>query len=145
VSADVMPSRRVGIIALLGRILFGGFFLSSGVNHFLNVDTMAGYAASKGVPLPTLGVLLSGAMILVGGAMILLGWKTRIGAWLIVLFLIPVSVMMHNFWTLSDPALRMADQVNFMKNIALVGAALMIAAVPRWHLSLERPRPRLVE
>jgi putative oxidoreductase len=130
-------------VALIGRILFGGFFVFSGINHFLNRQMMAGYAGSKGVPMPEIAVLLSGLIVLVGGAMVLVGFKPHIGAWLIVLFLVPVSFMMHNFWADADPGAKMMNMTNFTKNMALLGAALMISTIKYWPLSVEKRGPVL--
>ena len=127
-------------VSLVGRILFGGYFLYSGINHFVGLEGMAGYAASKGVPAPSLAVAFSGLLILLGGLSIVLGFWSRVGAWLIVLFLVTVSFMMHNFWAVSDPQAASGETVNFMKNMALLGAALMISTVPRWPLSVDARR-----
>ena len=125
------------VVSLLGRVLFGGFFLYNGVNHFVNLETMAGYAASKGVPSPSLAIALSGVLLLLGGLSILLGFWTRLGAWLLVLFLVPTSLLIHNFWALPDPQAASIEMTQFMKNLALIGASLMIATVPSWPLSLD--------
>lgn len=135
----VPSERNLSAVSLFGRLIFGGYFVMSGVNHFIGLDRMAGFAASKGVPFPALAVLASGLLLLFGGAMMLLGWKAHVGAWLIVLFLVPVTLMMHNFWEVTDPAARMNDQIHFMKNLGLIGASLMLATIRRWPLSLERP------
>ena len=124
------------VVSLLGRVIFGGFFLYNGVSHFVNLETMAGYAASKGVPAPSLGVGVSGLLLLLGGLSILLGIWTRLGAWLLVLFLVPTSFAIHNFWAVPDPQAASIERIQFMKNMALSGASLMISVVPRWPLSL---------
>ena len=124
-------------LSLIGRIIFGGYFLISGVNHFLNSEPMSGYAASKGVPMPTAAVLFSGLLLVAGGALVLIGYQVRIGALLIALFLLPVSIMMHNFWAVPAEAKQM-EMANFMKNMGLLGASLMIASVRFWPLSLEK-------
>jgi len=126
-------------LTLIGRILYGGFFVYNGLNHLINLKMLAGYAAMKGVPAPQLAVIVSGLMILVGGALVLLGWKVRLGAWLIVLFLLPVTFKMHAFWTIADPNMRVADMVSFAKNLALLGAALMVMLPTAWPLALEKP------
>lgn len=121
---------------LLGRLLFGGFFAFNGINHFLQLGYMAGYAGMKGVPAPTVAVALTGVMLLLGGLSVLLGAWPRIGVALIVLFLLPTSVMMHDFWNVQDPMQQVGEQVNFMKNLALTGAALMLLAIPvPWQAS----------
>jgi putative oxidoreductase len=114
---------------LVGRILLGGYFLYNGINHFMNVGFMAGYAGSKGVPLPEVAVLGSGLLLLIAGASILLGLYPKVGIACAALFLIGVTPMMHNFWAL-PPDQRMGDMVNFTKNFALLGATLMLAAIP---------------
>ncbi len=125
------------IAFLIGRIVYGGYFFYSGINHFMNISMMAGYAGSKGVPAPKLAVMGSGLMILAGGFFIASGLLPYIGALLIVVFLLVVSPMMHNFWAIADPAQKMNDMVNFTKNMALAGAALMLLIIPQpWPYSL---------
>ena len=104
--------------------------------HF--TEKTIGYAASHGVPLASLSVPLSGAMVFVGALSVLLGYKARYGAWLIVLFLIPVTLSMHNFWAVSDPAAAGIQQIMFMKNMSMLGAALLIAHFGSGPLSLDR-------
>lgn len=128
-------------VSLVGRLIFGGYFLYSGITHFIGLEGLAGYAASKGVPLPSLAVAFSGLLLVLGGLSIVLGWWTRLGAWLIVFFLLPVSVMMHDYWAIADPQQAAGERLNFMKNMAMLGAALMIATVPRWPLSLGARSP----
>ncbi len=123
---------------LVGRVLYGGFFVYNGINHFINLGMLTGYAQSKGVPAPQLAVILAGLMMLVGGVMILVGWKVRVGAWLIILFLLPTSFMIHNFWAISDPNMRMSDMINFSKNMALLGAALIMMIQGPWPIAVEK-------
>lgn len=124
---------------LLGRILYGGFFLVSGIRHFRQVDAMVPYAASKGVPAPRLAILGSGLLAALGGLSILLGAWPRWGVLLIAVFLIPVSFQMHNYWADRDPQARQMNEVQFHKNMALLGAALMLLMIREpWVLSLGR-------
>ncbi len=124
------------ILFLIGRILVGGYYIFSGFNHFSKKDMMAGYAKSKGVPMPEIAVPLTGLLLLLGGISLLLGIYPYIGVALIVIFLIPVTFMMHNFWAVPKEQ-KMADMVNFLKNIALIGSALMFLAIPEpWAFSL---------
>jgi uncharacterized membrane protein YphA (DoxX/SURF4 family) len=113
----------------LGRVLFGGYFFFSGLNHFINMKQLAPYAASKGVPIPELAVAFTGALIVLGGLSVLLGFMPRVGLTLIVLFLIPVTLVMHNFWALQEPE-RMAQMVHFLKNTGLLGACFAMIALP---------------
>ncbi len=122
---------------LVGRILYGGFFLLSGIDHFRKTDMMAPYAASKHVPSPKLAILGSGTLIVLGGLSMILGYKPEWGVVAISLFLIPVSFSMHNFWADTDPQMRQNNLTNFKKNIALLGAAWMILLIPEpWVLSV---------
>jgi putative oxidoreductase len=124
-------------LLLIGRLIFGGFFIYSGVNHFIGFQMMTQYAKMKGVPFPAFAQGVTGLLVLLGGLSILFGIYPYIGILLLVIFLLPVSLMMHNFWTLKDPQLRMADKVNFLKNMALLGAMLMFLAIPLpWPMSL---------
>ena len=125
------------MLFLIGRIIFGGYFVFNGLNHFRNLGMLSGYAQAKGTPAPSLAVAASGVLLLLGGVSILLGAYPIVGIALLIVFLVPVSFMMHNFWAVEDAQMKMNDMINFTKNMALVGAALMLLALPRpWPLSL---------
>jgi len=108
----------------------------SGPNHL--TTGAIGYAASKGVPMASVAVPLSGIIAFVGGVSILLGYKAKYGALLIVVFLLPVTFMMHNFWIYTDPMQAQMQMANFMKNLSMLGAALMIAHFGSGPLSLAK-------
>jgi len=69
----------------------------------------------------------SGILALVGGLSILLGYRAKMGAWLLVLFLVPVTVMMHNFWAVKDPMMAQMQMAMFLKNVTMLGGALLIS------------------
>lgn len=122
---------------LVGRVLLGGYFLMNGYNHFKHIANMTGYAKSKGVMMPKESVMATGAMMLLGGAGILLGVFTNIAIILLVIFLVGTLLKMHRYWEVSDPMAQMGERINFYKNLALIGALLMITMVPTpWVLSL---------
>ena len=98
------------------------------------------YAASRGVPLASLAVPFSGLLALAGGLSILLGYRARIGAWLIVLFLVGVTPMMHNFWSVTDPMMYQMQMVMFMKNVSMLGGALVISQLGSGPWSLDSRR-----
>jgi uncharacterized membrane protein YphA (DoxX/SURF4 family) len=130
----------------LGRLLFGGFFLYNGINHFLQYKTMAQYAGAKKVPLPETTVLASGVLLTAGGASVLLGIRPKLGAAAIIGFLAGVSPVMHDFWNDESPEARQANQAHFTKNAALLGAALALAAFEEpWPLSISSGRPHSAE
>ena len=117
---------------LIGRILFGALFVGSGLNHLFKANEMAAYAKSKGVPAAKAVTITSGLMIVIGGAFVMLGWHRFIGAGLIVLFLLGTAFVMHAFWRESDPAMMQIEMSHFMKDLALLGAALLIAFYSGW-------------
>jgi putative oxidoreductase len=126
---------------MLGRAIFGGFFLYNGINHLQHTDQMAPYAAAKGVPSPDEAVQASGALLLAGGLGVLTGLKPKLGLAAIIGFLIPVSLQMHRFWDEQDPMARQNEMVHFMKNMALVGAALAMMQIPEpWPTSVDELR-----
>lgn len=125
------------IAFLIGRIIVGVYYLFNASNHFMRLEMMAGYAGSKGVPAPKLAVLVSGVLLLVGGLSIITGFQPVIGVIALVLFFLPVTVMMHNFWAVQDQMAKMSEMANFTKNMGLLGSALMFLAIPLpWPLSL---------
>lgn len=122
---------------LVGRIVFGLFFVFNGINHFANVRALSMYAASKGVPAPQAAVIVTGIMLLLGGASVATGYQPVIGNILLIVFLVPVAFWMHNFWAETDPMARANQMAHFLKNLALAGAALALLGVPTpWPLSL---------
>lgn len=118
-----------------GRLLFSAIFIQASFGHF-SAGT-AQYAALQGVPFPGFLVPVSGVMALVGGLSILMGYKARVGALLIALFLIPVTLMMHNFWVYEDPAVAHMQQINFMKNLAMLGGAFLVIYFGAGPVSLD--------
>lgn len=111
---------------LVGRVLFAFIFIMSGINHLAKADMLAQYTASKGVPAPKFMTVVSGIMILLGGLSVLFGYQARVGAALLVIFLLPTAFIMHKFWGISDPMAAQNEMTHFMKVISLTGAALMI-------------------
>ena len=128
----------VGFVALVGRVLYSSIFILAAFGHFSQQSI--NYAAQQGVPMAGLLVPLSGVLALAGGLSVLLGYQARIGAWLLVLFLVPVTVMMHNFWAVKDPMAAQMHQIMFMKNLSMLGGALLISHFGAGPLSLDARR-----
>ncbi len=125
------------IALLVGRLLFGGLFVYNGINHFQNRAAIAGYCAYKKVPMPAVATVISGLWLLIGGLSVVLGIRPDAGLLLIALFLLLVTPKMHDFWTVTEPNARMGEFINFTKNFAMLGAALMMLALPRpWPYSV---------
>ncbi|MBA3990725.1 MAG: DoxX family protein [Propionibacteriales bacterium] len=112
------------IIFLIGRILFGALFLGSAMGHLTQTAAMAGYAASRGVPMAALATRATGVQIAVGGAMVILGVWGDLGAILLVAFLVATAFLMHPFWKESEAATKQMEMIQFNKDIALAGGAL---------------------
>lgn len=133
-------------VFLLGRLIFGGFFLYNGLHHFQQRKAMAQYVGSKNVPMPELAVSATGAMLLLGGASVLLGVKPKVGTVTIMGFLAGVSPIMHDFWNSQDAQHRQTDMAHFMKNIALLGAAMAFMSMEEpWPVSIPLGQPSRVD
>lgn len=128
-------------VLAIGRILFALIFLSSGINHFVKLEAMTGYAKYKKVPAAKFSVLLSGVMLLLGGIYVALGIYADLGALLLAIFLIPTAFLMHAFWKETDPTAKMNESIAFFKDLALAGAALILFAMIGsgadfgWHIT----------
>ncbi|GAB2704194.1 DoxX family protein [Nocardia thraciensis] len=116
------------VLVLIGRILFVVLFLGSAFGHLTQSDAMAPYAESKGVPAAKLAVLGSGVLQVLGAVSILLGVWADLGALLLLVFLLPTAVLMHPFWKESDAQAKQTEMIQFNKDLALAGAALMLFA-----------------
>jgi putative oxidoreductase len=127
-------------VILLGRLFFVTIFLTSGVFHF--TKQLIGYAASQGVPLASVAVPVSGLIAIAGALSILLGYHAKLGAWLIAIFLVPVTLTMHRFWVVSDPMMAQVQMMMFMKNISMLGGALLISQFGAGPFSLDARRSR---
>jgi putative oxidoreductase len=117
------------VIVLIGRVLFVAVFLGAGVGHLTQTRATAEYASSKGVPNAVLLVQVSGVQMLVGGLMVLLGIWMDLGFLILAAFLVPAAVLIHAFWKVDDPEQLNVERSQFMKNVALTGACLMLFAV----------------
>ena len=125
------------IAFLIGRIIFGLYLLIMASIHFFQSDMLSGYAASKGLPAAKLSVIVSGLLLLVSGLSFITGILPLVGVISLIVFLLPAAFLIHNFWTVEDEQAKMTDMTLFMRNIALIGAALMFLGIPiPWPLSL---------
>jgi putative oxidoreductase len=115
------------VVFLIGRVLFALVFISSGVLvHLVGRKQGIEYARSYGAPLPEIGVPLTGVMAIAGGVMIILGIWADLGALLIAAFLLVITPMMHAFWREREPQMRQTQMVMFMKNVSMLGGALVL-------------------
>ena len=114
------------ILLVIGRVLFALIFINSGIAHLTKLQAMTGYAQFKKVPAAKLSVILTGLMLIIGGLYVALGVYADLGALLLAIFLVASAFMMHNFWTIQDEQAKQGETINFFKNLALAGAALII-------------------
>ena len=120
---------------LVGRLLYSLIFLMASLGHFS--QGTINYAAAHGVPLATVAVPVSGILSLLGGLSVALGYKAKWGAGLLALFLLPVTIMLHNFWAMQDPVTAQMHKAMFMKNVSMLGGALLILNFGPGPLSLD--------
>ena len=119
----------------IGRFLYSLIFIIAGFNHFSSGSV--GYAAAQGIPFADILVPLSGVLAIVGGLSILFGYHARMGAIVLLFFLVPVTILMHNFWTFADPAVFQVQMAHFMKNLALIGSAILFAFYGAGPISID--------
>jgi putative oxidoreductase len=116
-------------VLLLGRILFSLVFLGSGLGHLTQTEGSAQYAAYKKVPSPKLAVQVSGVLMILGAVAVILGiWMDLAALGLAILVLI-MAFVMHRFWEETDGQTKQVEMAQFMKNVSIAGAGLMIAAI----------------
>ncbi|MGC2696050.1 MAG: DoxX family protein [Candidatus Angelobacter sp.] len=111
---------------LLGRVLLSAIFILSGLGKLPHFHDVAGLMASKGIPLATVALVITLVIEIGGGLLVLTGFKARYAALVIALWLIPVTLVFHNFW--AAPAAQQQEQmINFLKNLAIMGGLLILA------------------
>ena len=125
-------------LVALGRLFYSLIFVVAGFGHFTHQEIA--YAAAQGIPIAGVLVPASGIMAIVGGLSILLGFHGKLGAWLLVLFLLPVTLTMHNFWAVKDPMMQQIQMAMFLKNFSMLGSALFFTQIATGPLSLDSRR-----
>lgn len=106
-----------------------GFFVIMAMNHFMKLDSMSKYTASKKVPMPIVATIATGLLLLIGGTGIIFWVYVSLAIWALVVFLVPTAFKMHDFWMVKDPQEKMMQKVYFMRNLALAGAALIMLMI----------------
>jgi uncharacterized membrane protein YphA (DoxX/SURF4 family) len=136
-ASGAFPSAGADVALLLGRLLFGLVIAFMGLNHFMQKEQMAGYADAKGVPAPSLAVLLSGGLLLVSGVAIALGVLPTLAAGALVVFFVVTTPLMHDFWAVPDEQ-QQSEMTQFLKNVTMLGASLILLALSTtpWPYSL---------
>jgi len=127
------------VVPLIGRILVSIIFISSGLQKVAMFSMMSGYVAAKHLPLPAVSLGIAAAVEIFGGLAVLVGSQARIAAWILFLYLIPTTVIFHNFWALSGME-QMDAQIHFFKNVAIMGGLLFLAAFGPGAYSIDNRR-----
>ena len=122
----------------LGRVLFSLIFITAAPRHFTHEGIQ--HAADLGVPVAGVLVPLSGVLAFAGGLSVAIGYKARYGAWALIGFLIPVTLWMHAYWKLSDPAAVHIQNAMFAKNLSMLGAALLLSQFGAGPVSIDERR-----
>ena len=133
----MLDSAIVDIGFVLGRLIVTFFFGIMGLNHFMQLEAMTQYAASKGVPAPKISVIVSGFLLLVAALIFLTGAYPELGVLALIIFFVPTNLLMHNFWAISDEQQKMMEMTQFLKNLSMLGFSLILLAVPTpWKFGL---------
>ena len=128
-------------LSLVGRLLLAVLFLPAGIGKIAGFAGTVGYIASAGAPLPEVAAIIAIIVEVGGGLLLILGYQTRLVAFALAAFTLVASVIFHNYWTL-PAGQQMVQQLLFMKNIAVVGGLLTLAAWGAGALSLDAKRAR---
>lgn len=120
---------------LLGRILLSLIFILAGVGKFMDYNATVQYMAAKGMTMVPLFLVVAALIEIIAGLLVFFGIKARLGAFILFLYLIPVTLLFHDFWNQQGPE-RQENMINFMKNLAILGGLLYVICVGagRWSL-----------
>ncbi|MDR3620056.1 MAG: DoxX family protein [Paludisphaera borealis] len=135
-----------GVLSVVGRFALSTIFLLAAVgNKIPNFEGVSKVMAAKGIPAP--GFMLVGAIafLIAGSLSVIVGYKARIGAFLLLVFLVLASYYFHDFWRLADPKEQQEQTIQFMKNLSMMGAMLFIIANGAGAWSLDARRRAIAE
>ena len=127
------------LFSLLGRIIIGALFLISGLMMVKYWPSMVEVITNKGLPYPILFLGIATALEILGGIFVILGYRTRLGAWFLIIFLAAATYLFHNFWEV-DATHADAVREEFIRNIVYLGALLLLAAFGPGGYSIDAAR-----
>jgi len=122
---------------LVGRILIALLFVPAGISKIAGFAGTVGYIASKGLPLPPVAAVAAIIVEVGVGLALLVGFKTRYAALILALFTLAAAISFHDFWTIADAMQKMNQNIHFMKNLAIAGGLLFVAAYGAGPFSLD--------
>ena len=134
-----MRAAQVRSMTVAGRVLLTLIFLVAAAGKLLDFNGTAQHLASRGVPLAQAALGFAIALEIVGALLVLAGFHARLGALLLIVFLVPTTLVMHNFWALQGNA-AIAEMLQFLKNMAILGGLLLVSAygAGAWSLDVRR-------
>ena len=134
-----MANSSGGVVPLVGRVLISQIFILAGIAKIMNFSMMTGYVTAAHLPLPKVSLAIAAAIEILGGLAILTGFHTKVAAWILFLFLIPTTILFHNFWAMQG--MERQDNIgHFQKNLAIMGGLLLLAAYGAGRYSLDSSR-----
>jgi putative oxidoreductase len=126
-------------VPFMGRILMSSVFLVFGVLKLTTFGYYVGLASGKGMPIPAASIVAAATLELLGGLAILTGFHVRVVSWILFAYLIPTSILFHNYWALQG-ALRATMEAHFFKNMAIMGGLLFLATWGAGPYSIDASR-----
>lgn len=123
-------------LSIVGRVVFGLYFVLAGINHFTKYHGLKEYASFKKIPAAGLAVILSGLVLLGGGVGIITGYLIHTALIALAIFLVISAFTIHNFWTSDDENAKTGELNQFLKNIAIASACLLLLQIETWTWTL---------
>ncbi|HXX45861.1 MAG TPA: DoxX family protein [Candidatus Acidoferrales bacterium] len=134
-----MSNSSGSVVPLLGRILISVVFVLGGIGKITGFSMEEGMLAAKHFPMPAAALGVALVIELVGGLAILLGLFTRFTSWILFLYLIPTTLLFHNFWAFQGMD-RLDPMIHFEKNLAIMGGLLILATYGAGAYSIDSSR-----
>jgi putative oxidoreductase len=122
-------------------VLLSIIFIVAGAGNLMDWSGTAAVMSNQGLPAVPILLTLTIIIELLGGLALLIGWHTRLVALILFLYMIPVTLMFHDFWSASGQV-RREQMINFLKNLAIMGGLLEFFAVGAYSLSMDAARYR---
>jgi putative oxidoreductase len=126
------------VVPLAGRILIAALFVVAGFGKIMGFAGTAGYMAKLGFPAPEAMTAIAILIEAGGGILLIVGWKTRWVAWALVIFTVIATLAAHRFWEIADAAQMMNQRIHFLKNLAIIGGLLFVAAFGPGSISVDK-------
>jgi len=136
-TATTAPNSAQDTLALIGRILVAYLFIPAGFGKLMGFSGTVGYITSAGLPLPEVAAVVAIIIELGLGIALLLGFKTRWTAIVMAIFTIVTALFFHKYWSAPE-AMKMMQQINFNKNMAIAGGLLAFAAFGAGRFSIDK-------